>query len=287
MTSWSSRLLPSWPLLVGFAAMLHPLGAPRGVIGDPDTYLHIAAGRWILAHAALPAQDPFSHSMAGASWVVPEWLSELVLAAVFGVAGWSGLELAAALCFGAAMALLTRSLLRHGEPLSTLVLVTAVVLLALPHLLARPHTLALPLLVAWSAGLFAARDSGRGPPLWLLPVMALWANLHGSFMFGLALAGYLGVEAVIWPSPATGRRGEGCRWAAFLLLGLLRRSSRRIPSVASCSPSACSPCPFCSRPSTNGWRPTSRSSRASSCGCWASCSSVSRPASGYRFPACC
>jgi hypothetical protein len=221
MMRLSRSLLPSWPLVVGVAAMIRPLAEPRAVTGDPDTYLHIAAGRWILAHAALPAQDPFSHSMAGAPWVAHEWLSEVVLAAVFGLTGWPGLVLLTALCFAGAMALLTRSLLRNGEPLSTLILVVGVALLAMPHLLARAHTLALPLLVVWSAGLFAVRDAGRGPPLRLLPVMTLWANLHGGFMFGLALAGYLGGEALIWPAPDVGRWREARRWGIFLLLAAI------------------------------------------------------------------
>jgi hypothetical protein len=221
MRPLSHRLLPSWPLIVGVAAMIRPLAEPHAVIGDPDTYLHIAAGRWIFAHAALPAQDPFSHSMAGAPWVAHEWLSEVILAAVFGLTGWPGLALLTALCFAGAMALLTRSLLRNGEPLSTLILVASVALLAMPHLLARAHTLAVPLLVVWSASLFAARDAGRGPPLRLLPVMMLWANLHGSFMFGLALAGYLGGEALIWPAPGVGRWREVRRWGIFLLLAAI------------------------------------------------------------------
>jgi hypothetical protein len=221
VTRFGHRLLPSWPLVVGIAAMLRPLAQPGAVVGDPDTYLHIAAGRWMLAHAALPAQDPFSHSMAGAHWVAHEWLSEIILAAVFGLAGWPGLALLSGLCFGASMAALTRILLRHAEPLSTLVVVAAVAMLVQSHLLARAHTLAFPLLVIWSASLFAARDCGRGPPFWLLPLMTLWANLHGGFMFGLALAGYVGGEALIWPGPGVDRWREARRWGGFLLLAVI------------------------------------------------------------------
>jgi hypothetical protein len=46
----------------------------------------------------------------------------------------------------------------------------------------------------------------------------LWANLHGGFMLGLALAGYLGAEAAIWPAQAGGRWREVSRWGGFLLL---------------------------------------------------------------------
>jgi len=135
--------------------------------------LHIAAGRWISAHLALPTEDPFSHSLAGATWVPHEWLAEVVLAAVFWAAGWSGLVVLTAACFGATMAILTRFLLRHFEPFSALIAVTLGAALVLGHLLARPHILALPLLVIWCGALIRSRDAGEAPPLLLLPLMAL------------------------------------------------------------------------------------------------------------------
>jgi len=214
----SRALLPSWPLIVGLFAFARTLAAPGSVLSDPDTYLHIAAGRWILAHGALPVRDPFSYTMAGHTWVVHEWLAEVILAAVYALGGWSGLVLLTAACFAASASLLTRLLLRRADPFSA---VTAALLgcaVALGHLLARPHLLALPLLVLWCGILIQARDDGKAPPLWLLPVIMLWANLHASFMFGLMLAGFLGGEAVLRPAPGVGRRGEARRWGLFVLL---------------------------------------------------------------------
>jgi len=207
--------VPSWPLIVGLAFFIRALAQPMALLNDPDTYLHIAAGRWMLAHMALPVHDPFSHSLAGATWVPHEWLSEIVLAAVYVLTGWSGLVLLTAAAFAASLALLTRFLLRWAEPFSTLIAAALGGALVLGHLLVRPHLLALPLLVLWSGTLFAARDTGSGPPFRVLPVMALWANLHGSSMFGLALALFLAAEAVLAP----GRRAhEARRWAVFSLL---------------------------------------------------------------------
>ena len=59
--------------------------------------------------------DPFSHSLAGAVWVPHEWLAELVLAAVYDAAGWSGLVLLTAAAYALSLALLTRFLLRYVE----------------------------------------------------------------------------------------------------------------------------------------------------------------------------
>ena len=211
-------MIPSWPLIVGLAALARALAQPMALLNDPDTYLHITAGRWMLTHLALPVQDPFSHSQAGAVWVPHEWLAEIILALVYDAAGWSGLVLLAAVCFATGMALLTRYLLRYFEPFSALIAVTLGAALVLGHLLVRPHLLALPLLVIWSGELFAARDTGSAPPRWLLPLMALWANLHASFMFGLALVLFLGAEAAL----SSGRRSpEARRWGLFGLLAVV------------------------------------------------------------------
>jgi hypothetical protein len=53
------------------------------VLGDGDTFSHPAAGEWIIAHGAAPRVDLFSHSMAGATWIAHEWLSEALLTLAF------------------------------------------------------------------------------------------------------------------------------------------------------------------------------------------------------------
>ncbi len=191
---------------------------PAQLLADPDTYLHIAAGDWIFQHRSLPSADPFSFSVAGAHWVTHEWLAELVMAAIHAWLGWAGLAIAGALCFAFAVALLARAVLRRFEPLAGLIVVFAAVALLEPHLLIRAHLFALPLMVIWSAALFEARDSGHSPPLWLLPILIVWVNLHGGYMFGVALAAFLAVEAVYSPGPGSGRRIEAARWGRFVLL---------------------------------------------------------------------
>jgi len=213
-------LVPSWPLILGFFAFAKAMATPA-VLNDPDTYLHIAAGRWILDHLALPFADPFSHTMPGAPWVPHEWLAETIFAAGFGIGGWGAIRFITALSFAISLAVLTRLLLRRFDPLSSLIVAAGSAWLLLPHLLARPHILALPLLVIWCGELIAARDACRTPSLWLLAVMNLWANLHGGFMFGLALTGFLGAEAVLLAAAGQPRLLEARRWGGFLALSAL------------------------------------------------------------------
>src|SRR5215207_5380877 len=98
----------SWPLLVMLAAYAHVLVFSSKVLNDPDTYLHIAVGRWIIAHRAVPHEGIFSGTMPHAPWVAHEWLSEVVLAGLFDRFGWAGLVAVTGLCVGLALAMLLR-----------------------------------------------------------------------------------------------------------------------------------------------------------------------------------
>src|SRR5579859_459850 len=143
------RLGLSWPLLIaifGFATTLAP--GPR-VLADPDILWHVVTGNWILAHGAVPHADPFSYTMPGAPWVAHEWLAEVLLGAAYDAMGWHGPATLAALAAAAALALLTRALLRWVAPIHAVLLAMMAWLMLIPHLLARPHLLALPLLVGW------------------------------------------------------------------------------------------------------------------------------------------
>ncbi|MDE2228154.1 MAG: hypothetical protein KGL11_03825 [Alphaproteobacteria bacterium] len=215
-----SRFGASLPLLVALAAFVTVLASGPALLGDPDTYWHIVVGRWILAHRAVPHADIFSYSMAGAPWVPHEWLAETIFAPIYDHWGWSGMVLATAASFAAALAILTRALLRWLEPVHALAGTATAWGLALPHLLARPHILTLPILVLWFAALVEARERDRAPPLWLAAVMALWANLHGGYVLGLAFAALFAGEALLAARNRTARIAAVKRWGVFGAISL-------------------------------------------------------------------
>ena len=184
--------------LAAIAVFLFTLAAfsPQ-VLGDGDTWTHLATGEWIITHEVAPRVDPFSHSMASAPWTAHEWLSEVLLAVVFRLGGWSGVALLTGAAVGATaliVGLSTAHWLR-GAPLVATVAVGLSLVTA--NLLARPHVLALPIAAAWGAALIVARDRGRAPPLGLVALMTAWANMHGGFIFGLMLIGPFALEAVM------------------------------------------------------------------------------------------
>jgi hypothetical protein len=210
----------SWPLLVAASTFLLLL-TRGGLLADGDTYWHIVAGRWMFQHFAIPTVDPFSYTMAGAQWTAHEWLSEIVFAAAYSIGGWSAVIGVAAAAFATALAILTRYLLRHLEPLYAVVFVAMAFSLASQHLLARPHTLAAPLLVFWAVALLRAREASGAPPLWVAALMVVWANLHGSFAFGLALGAVFGAEAILEAEGPAARWRATQQWSGFLLAALL------------------------------------------------------------------
>src|SRR5205085_6994023 len=141
-----------------------------------------------------------------------QWLAQVAFAQVFALAGWTGPVVLSSACIAATFALLARFLASRVSQSATLVLVAAALALTTPHLLARPHVLALPVMMAWAGGLVGAADRSSAPSFWLLPLMALWANLHGGFVLGLALAIPLALDAVL-NAEASRRKSLALRWA--------------------------------------------------------------------------
>jgi hypothetical protein len=169
----------------------------QDMFADGDTNWHVATGRWILAHGYVPLTDPFSFSAYHHRWVAHEWLSEVLMALAWCAAGWSGVMLLTAAVGALAVGLLAAELARRVGTLSVIAGVALIFGLLHAHILARPHMIALPVLVAWIAALLKARRERRSPPLWLLPVATLWANLHGSIIFGLAFTAPFALEAFL------------------------------------------------------------------------------------------
>ncbi len=204
-------LLPLW---VGIGVYALFLLAGNRLLIDPDTMWQVTVGQWIIDHRAVPHTDVYSFTMRGQPWISTQWLAQVAYAQAYAVAGWSGPVVLAAGAIAATFALLTRFLDRHLTESKTLVFVAAALALTVPHLLARPHVLAMPVMVAWTAALVAAADRRGAPSLSLLPLMVLWANLHGGFVLGLVLVVPLAADAV-WRAKTSVRRALALRWTIF------------------------------------------------------------------------
>jgi len=171
------------------AVGLPVLGALLANLSSIDLAYHLRAGTMILESGAIPARDTFTFTAAGGPWLDQQWGAQVILAAVYRVAGWTGLVvLRAALVgalFGVVLATCRRAgLTRHAAAWLTLAafIVTAVSLALRPQLFG---------MLLFAVVVYLVVDRRAHPSrLWLIiPIVAAWANLHGSFFLAPLLLG--------------------------------------------------------------------------------------------------
>jgi len=189
---------------------------------DPDLWGHIRFGQAFIAGHHLIGRDLYSYSAPGAPWHDYEWLAEVVMVFVYNVAGVLGLKLWKFACTALTVIFIADSEAETGAsfPIQLLVLLFAALGLVLQMQL-RPQMFTFVLL----AGLIAllARDNYRGrAPLWLaVPLMAVWANLHGGWVVGVATLGLYTVVALVCDLSAGAGWARGIRLAAITASGLI------------------------------------------------------------------
>ena len=205
--------VPAW-LWVGIGVYMLLLSNGGGLLNDSDTYWQIAVGQWILDHHAMPGVDIYSFTRAGEPWTSSSWLSQVLYATSYNLAGWTGPVVLAATSIAATFALLIHILGRRIPAAYAVAIAFAALVLSMGHFLARPHVLVLPVMLVWAHGLLTASERGEAPSPWLLPVIALWANLHGGFVFGLVLVGAFALDA-LWNADRAQQKSLMLRWTAF------------------------------------------------------------------------
>jgi hypothetical protein len=160
------------------------------LLQEPDTLWQIRTGQWTLDHFRVPSVDFYSYTAAGKLWVSMQWLSQIIYALTFNFGGWRAMAVLAAASCAAIIGIVCFYLLRHLR-FSVAIVCTVLTAAAIaPHFTARPHVFSYVLLAIWMISLLDAYDDEKYdlPTLFTLaPLMILWANIHGSFTFGLLL----------------------------------------------------------------------------------------------------
>jgi hypothetical protein len=202
------------PLCAGAGAYLLLLFSGDTLLQDSDTFWQIKVGQWIIGHHAVPYSDFYSLTRFGAPWISNAWLSQVLYATAYSHWGWAGPVILTSLAAAAAVAIFVWLLDAYFDPARSILLAMLALMLSWHHLLARPHVLALPVMVAWTGAMISAADRRACPSFLLLPLIGLWANLHGGFVLGLALIAPIALEAV-WSAAPEQRIVLGARWAIF------------------------------------------------------------------------
>lgn len=188
--------------LPGLASLLVPMPAV-------DLAYQLRAGAEILAGGGVPAVDTWTFTVAGTPWLDQQWGAQVVLAAVFQAAGWTGLALLRAALVGATFGLVLGavrsawslasvraggSAIASSARTATLIVLGSFVVAA-PALALRPQLFGVVLFAATL--LILAQRAGHPRRLWLIPIIAAaWANLHGSFPLVIVLVGLAWLDEV-------------------------------------------------------------------------------------------
>ena len=184
-----------WSILVGSLS--------NRPLADLDIGWHIRTGEQILATHTLPRTDPYSSTMQGKPWFAWEWLYDLALGILHRVCGLNGVVwLCAVLVAGVFMILLSQLLKRGTGLLLAVVLMLLAEAAATIHLFARPHIVSWLFSLLWFVALERwDQSSPHSFPRWIpwfFPASTLlWVNLHGGWLFGLALLAVYTVAAIV------------------------------------------------------------------------------------------
>lgn len=163
-------------------------------VWDSDFWWHLASGRWIVEHAAIPATDPFDvYSGADAvrndTVLRGQWLGQIIFYTLYRAAGEHGVIALRAALLTACLGLVAWRARRLGAPdWATWAILIPGGLIALGFTSDRPQLFSYLCAAVVFALLEQHRHSGSPRALFAIPVIGVvWANTHGGFLLGIAL----------------------------------------------------------------------------------------------------
>ena len=157
-------------------------------LSDADFWWHLKTGEYIIHTHSIPTTDFFSFTNYGKAWVAHEWLSEAIFYVIYSRFGFNVLIVVFAILTALAFWIAYRRCASH--PLVAGAAALLGVWTVLPTIGVRPRVFTLLLSSVYLALLARYLKRGKGREIWwLVPLMAIWVNLHGGFLIGLVLIG--------------------------------------------------------------------------------------------------
>ena len=192
--------------LWAFASVALPvLAALEASISTVDLAYHLRAGDVMLRTHHLIRTDSFSFTAAGRPWLDQQWGAQILLELVNRVGGWVGLAFFRAALVGLIFLFVYLGCRVSGAWIKRAAWLTLAAFgISLGGLALRPQLFAMALfpLTAW---LIAGRRAHPGRLWWIPAIVAVWANLHGSFFLGPLLLGLAYLEDRRRKDPAARR----------------------------------------------------------------------------------
>lgn len=165
------------------AAALIPLVNAAGPINDIDAYWHVVVGRELIERRnPTGLGDDWAWFDPPTAWTTSQWLSEAGMAWSVNQFGWVGLPVLTWIATLLLLVAVTYTVFVRAPALPGVILVVLYFLALSVFIQSRPA------LLSAGATLIIAHHSerliheGKSPPLWLIPFVLVWANLHGQWV---------------------------------------------------------------------------------------------------------
>ena len=174
-------------------------------------------GQTTLRTGHIPRFDTYSYSAVGAPWHNHEWLSQVALAFFYAHLGVFGLKLLKLACSSILIVALAVGISATGAAarVQRLTLILSAVAIS-TQMQFRPQLFTFMMIAVVMMALALEVYRGRAI-LWpLIPMFALWANLHGGYIVGLGALGIAAAALFV-----QGWFGDSRRWASAWRLALI------------------------------------------------------------------
>ena len=183
-------------LLVGvFATVATIWSLDLGGSLRADSWLTLLGGREILAHG-LPRHDTLAIVSRGRSWIDQQWLSQLGFYGLDRLGGIGAVVRANAILYLAPLWVSLLAARRRGASPARVVVVALPAFL-LTETFVRAQVLSQLLFVALFLLLVAESRRPSRRVLLVVPLLVVWANLHGAVVVGAALTALLGAVELV------------------------------------------------------------------------------------------
>lgn len=198
-------------LLAGFGLIFLLIFPPALLVND--SWLTLMAGREVVDNG-LPSRDELTVYGLGSTWTDQQWLAQVFAYGVYSLGGFAFLSIVACAFVVGAFAIAAAAARSFGAgPRAIWLLFLPVLISAALGWSIRAQMLTLPLFTGllWLLATQARRPSNR---VWLaLPILVVWANMHGSAALGALLVVFLGAYELL--------RDRGRTWPRSLALVVL------------------------------------------------------------------
>jgi len=155
---------------------------------DPDIWLHLKTGEYIVQHKTVPLGDIFSSTVSNKGWIDHSWLVQVIFYLVFHFGGADNLIFLSALVVTFAFLFLFFSTYKGREYLTLSIGILFITILASKlRFNIRPENFSV---LFFSLYIFILKKQARKNWVFLLPLIQLiWANSHGFFIVGPLMVG--------------------------------------------------------------------------------------------------